>query len=223
MRVIPVLVQGASMPGTDELPEDLAPLTRRNAFELHDSSWGDDIRRLITVIERVIKGPSVATPDEPEVKRPSKKLLWWAAGGILMLAAIASLYGLYQITQITNSPPDGKLSDITVNFDDKFLYVNFKAEIEGYPAGEKCEVRWTMYDAKTQEKLPGPKFQGQKYIYPDRYWTKSLASRVPTPEEPGDYYVKVELFAPDKSGESKLLDVEKSEITQIRAFKFELG
>src|SRR5215212_581482 len=71
MRVIPVLVQGASMPGTDELPEDLAPLTRRNAFELHDSSWGDDIRRLITVIERVIKGPSVATPDEREVKLPS--------------------------------------------------------------------------------------------------------------------------------------------------------
>jgi hypothetical protein len=140
-----------------------------------------------------------------------------------MLAAIASLYGLYQITQITNSPPDGKLSDITVNFDDKFLYVNFKAEIEGYPAGEKCEVRWTMYDAKTQEKLPGPKFQDQKYIYPDRYWTKSLAIRVPTPEEPGNYYVKLELFAPDKSGESKPLDVEKSEITQIRAYKFELG
>jgi TIR domain len=223
MRVIPVLVQGASMPDTDELPEDLAPLTRRNAFELHDTGWSDDIRRLITVIERVIKGPSVATPDEPEVKRPSKKLLWWAAGGILMLAVIASLYGLYQITQITNSPPDGKLSDIAVNYDDKFFYVNFKAEIEGYPAGEKCEVRWTMYDAKTQEKLPGPKFQDQMYIYPDRYWTKSLAIRVPTPEEPGDYYVKLELFAPDKSGESKPLDVEKSETTQIRAFKFELG
>src|SRR5215204_5601587 len=55
MRVIPVLVQGASMPGTDELPEDLAPLTRRNAFELHDTSWSDDIRRLITVIERVLE------------------------------------------------------------------------------------------------------------------------------------------------------------------------
>jgi hypothetical protein len=223
LRVIPVLVQGASMPSADEVPEDLAPLTRRNAFEIHDTAWRDDIRRLITAIERVINGTSVATPDEPEVKRPSKKLLWWAAGGILMLAAIASLYGQYQITQITNSPPDGKLSDITVNYDDRFFYVNFKAEIEGYPAGEKCEVRWTMYDAKTQEKLPGPKFQDQKYIYPDRYWTKSLAIRVPTPEEPGDYYVKLELFAPDKSGESKPLDVEKSETIQIRAVKFELG
>jgi hypothetical protein len=55
LRVIPVLVQGASMPGTDELPEDLAPLTRRNAFELHDSSWGDDVGRLISALERVLE------------------------------------------------------------------------------------------------------------------------------------------------------------------------
>ena len=43
------------MPGTDELPEDLAPLTRRNAFELHDSSWGDDVGRLISALERVLE------------------------------------------------------------------------------------------------------------------------------------------------------------------------
>lgn len=42
------------MPGTHELPEDLVPLTRRNAFELHDTSWSDDIRRLVTVLERVV-------------------------------------------------------------------------------------------------------------------------------------------------------------------------
>ena len=40
IRVIPVLVQGASMPSPDELPSDLAPLTRRNGFELHETSWG---------------------------------------------------------------------------------------------------------------------------------------------------------------------------------------
>lgn len=54
IRVIPVLVQGASMPGTHELPDDLAPLTRRNAFELHDTSWSDDVRRLVTALERVV-------------------------------------------------------------------------------------------------------------------------------------------------------------------------
>ena len=53
IRVIPVLVQGVSMPGTHELPDDLAPLTRRNAFELHDSSWSDDVRRLVNALERI--------------------------------------------------------------------------------------------------------------------------------------------------------------------------
>jgi hypothetical protein len=71
IRVIPVLVQGASMPGTDELPEDLAPLTRRNAFELHDSSWGDDVGRLISALERVLEHRKAkaysSVPDETKL------------------------------------------------------------------------------------------------------------------------------------------------------------
>lgn len=53
IRVLPVLIQGASMPGTEELPDDLAALARRNAFELHDTSWRDDTSRLIRVLENV--------------------------------------------------------------------------------------------------------------------------------------------------------------------------
>jgi hypothetical protein len=56
IRVIPLLVQGGSMPSADELPDDLAPLARRNAFELHDTSWRDDVRRLTGVLGRVIEG-----------------------------------------------------------------------------------------------------------------------------------------------------------------------
>jgi uncharacterized membrane protein YeaQ/YmgE (transglycosylase-associated protein family) len=55
IRVVPLLVQGASMPSANELPDDLAPLARRNAFELHDTSWRDDVRRLTSVLERVIE------------------------------------------------------------------------------------------------------------------------------------------------------------------------
>jgi TIR domain len=55
IRVVPLLVQGASMPSADELPDDLAPLARRNAFELHDTSWRDDVRRLTSVLERMIE------------------------------------------------------------------------------------------------------------------------------------------------------------------------
>jgi len=34
IRVVPILVQGASMPHADELLADLAPLTRRHAFDV---------------------------------------------------------------------------------------------------------------------------------------------------------------------------------------------
>jgi hypothetical protein len=54
VRVMPVLVQGASMPDADELPDDLVPLSRRHAFELHDSNWNSDVQYLITKLERVL-------------------------------------------------------------------------------------------------------------------------------------------------------------------------
>src|SRR5215212_3151630 len=44
---------------------------RRNAFEIHDSSWRDDIQRLITTLERAINGNRPAPPHDPgAVKQP---------------------------------------------------------------------------------------------------------------------------------------------------------
>lgn len=54
IRVIPVLVQRASMPKPQDLPEDLLKLARRNAVELSDLRWQTDVDQLITVMERVL-------------------------------------------------------------------------------------------------------------------------------------------------------------------------
>lgn len=54
IRVIPVLVQRASMPKPQDLPEDLIKLTRRNAIELTDSRWQTDVDQLINVMEKVL-------------------------------------------------------------------------------------------------------------------------------------------------------------------------
>jgi hypothetical protein len=70
IRVIPLLVQGASVPSAKELPDDLAPLSRRNAFKLHDTSWRDDIRRLLTTLERVV-GERVVEEERPVPPKPS--------------------------------------------------------------------------------------------------------------------------------------------------------
>src|SRR5664279_4018786 len=51
IRVIPILVDGAQMPGRADLPDSLAPLTRRNALPLRNETFRIDIRRLVDVLE----------------------------------------------------------------------------------------------------------------------------------------------------------------------------
>lgn len=52
IRVIPVLVGGARMPQREDLPEALAPLSRRNAIELSETRFHADVNRLIEAIEK---------------------------------------------------------------------------------------------------------------------------------------------------------------------------
>ena len=54
IRVIPVLVQRATMPKAQDLPEDLIKLLRRNAIELSDHRWANDVDELINVMEKVL-------------------------------------------------------------------------------------------------------------------------------------------------------------------------
>ncbi|HEU0140752.1 MAG TPA: TIR domain-containing protein [Bryobacteraceae bacterium] len=54
IRVIPVLVGGASLPKPDQLVPELAPLCRRQAITLTDSAFWQDAGRLVESIEKVI-------------------------------------------------------------------------------------------------------------------------------------------------------------------------
>src|SRR5580692_411669 len=63
LRMIPVLVGGAKMLGPAELPEDMRELSRRNAFELSDTRWKEDVARLTAELDKVM-GP-ISTPATP--------------------------------------------------------------------------------------------------------------------------------------------------------------
>jgi formylglycine-generating enzyme required for sulfatase activity len=54
IRVIPLLVQGATMPKPQDLPDDLTKLSRRNALELSDLRWRHDVEQLINALERIL-------------------------------------------------------------------------------------------------------------------------------------------------------------------------
>jgi hypothetical protein len=61
IRVVPALVAGAAMPGSDDLPGTLAPLARRNALEMADGPrWQYDVSRLMSLLERIRAGESYA-------------------------------------------------------------------------------------------------------------------------------------------------------------------
>lgn len=54
--VIPILIQGASMPASQDLPEDLSPLARRNALVLSDDArWERDVEDLMKTLEGLLK------------------------------------------------------------------------------------------------------------------------------------------------------------------------
>ena len=60
--VIPVLVDDASMPLAEELPEDIRLLTRRNGIALSHTRWRTDVQRLLTDLDKAMRVSEAALP-----------------------------------------------------------------------------------------------------------------------------------------------------------------
>lgn len=95
VRVIPVLVEGARMPRAADLPENLRPITRRQAVELRDSRWEDDIQALIAVLERMATQPKPEPDDDSEGQgdRDDTVARLWK-GGVAALVGAAVIGGV---------------------------------------------------------------------------------------------------------------------------------
>lgn len=97
VSVIPVLVDGGSIPEAEDLPEDLRPLARRNAIELSDTRWEYDVGRLSETLGQLLGLPdgSAAAPRAPASaptaaasRRPPMAFLATAAITIAGLALV---------------------------------------------------------------------------------------------------------------------------------------
>ena len=82
VRVIPVLVEGATMPSEEDLPSNIKPLARRQAHELSDSRWDYDVDKLATAIDKVL------ADGAEKNKRPTHR---WRA--LMAVAAVALAVG----------------------------------------------------------------------------------------------------------------------------------
>lgn len=66
VRVFPVLVGNAGMPGADELPSDIQALARRQAYLVTTRHWAKDVDELVGLLKRV---PGLAPPSDTAARR----------------------------------------------------------------------------------------------------------------------------------------------------------
>jgi len=108
IRVIPVLVRGASMPSSHELPNDLQGLPRRNAFELSDIRFRHDADVLIQRIKRFETPPP--SPNPPEKNKSAYRK---TAQGVLVLSLLIGIVG-YSINAIRAAMTQSPASTMTL-------------------------------------------------------------------------------------------------------------
>lgn len=119
LRVIPVLLQGATLPGPDALPPDLAPLVRLNAMELREAQFERDADYLVSVL----------APPSP--RRWTRRV----AVAVSMLAlVVGGAIGAYRLWESTPGGAQQRLEDLGLAFDTA-TYVEQAAE------GRETEVR----------------------------------------------------------------------------------
>lgn len=87
LQVIPLLLDGARMPGEAQLPQELRPLAGRNALMLHNARYADDMKRLLATLEEALGEAPSSRPG------PRRKILRWSLGAAAGVAAgVAALW-----------------------------------------------------------------------------------------------------------------------------------
>lgn len=133
--IFPVLVGGATMPAAAELPESLAALTRRQALEIRDTRFDDDVKVLVNALQQV-RGVVPATARERHRR--------W---GMIILAAVllAAIAGAIVLWKASSRPSiDGIwIADLQKPRQRPFRVRLDLAEVDGtltgavtYPTGE---------------------------------------------------------------------------------------
>ena len=96
IRVVPVLVQDAVMPGEADLPDDLKLLARRNAIEISDTHWDTDLAQLVETLARVLEGTGAAPLTGGSTAKampalPKNRLTWIISSVTAVLLALTGL------------------------------------------------------------------------------------------------------------------------------------
>lgn len=68
VRIIPIQLHGAQMPGPEDLPEDIAALADYQSIRIDDDDWPEDMQKLVRALETIrteLKDATSPTAEEP--------------------------------------------------------------------------------------------------------------------------------------------------------------
>ncbi len=97
IRVVPVLVDGGTLPSEDQLPDDLKPLVRRQAYEISNKRWKYDTEQLIRFLIKLGITPKPYLPPPP----PASKS-WWGRNYLWVIIVSVALVIISAITSNTS-------------------------------------------------------------------------------------------------------------------------
>ena len=153
IRVIPVLVGGATMPKSTELPECMQPLARRQTHEISDNRFRTDVDRLIQQLETMVSVQSSSQQTVSPTPTDSKKGSNWFAIGLgvvaLLFGAVAFYYDFSPLPPITKdkaadrnetattTPTVEKKTETRLSFEPEMVRIPAGKFMMGSPTSEK--------------------------------------------------------------------------------------
>jgi hypothetical protein len=114
--VVPVLVQGASAPKSDQLPDDLKELAFRNAVELTHARWASDIQVLIKALHPHIS-QSGLQPKLERVQTGSKLRLtkFLVVFAVLLVISIGLAFYFRPAKKVVDRPANPPVETTTTD------------------------------------------------------------------------------------------------------------
>jgi len=191
-RVIPVLVQGAAMPSSQNLPPDLKKLCRLQALELSDTRWDYDVSQLIETLEmssRKIRADDGKIPVHvPSSHRFSRGLLAVAAGVLLIGGGTAAFLlrsrAALEVPNVVGG--SGEKASRTVGEQNPRpgtevasprkvdLEVAVKLDSRGGMAGQQSEPAPGAPPQRKGINLLAPENGGQLLLVPSDHWLETI-------------------------------------------------
>lgn len=141
IRVIPVLVGGATIPSASDLPGDLRPLSERQAMEIRDSDFHIDAQQLADVVVRTMERSGALPATRKRRKFP--ELAAWAVivltllvSGVLLLQRSRQPAAEQARARLSEAPAAGNWTasvsyDWGANYTERFVLEVHGSEVSG--------------------------------------------------------------------------------------------